>query len=193
MDEDLERCCGLDVHRDTIVACLMVPEEKTLRSFRATTDGLRELVVWLHDGDCWDVAMESTGVYWKPVYNMLELAGISAIVVNARHMKAVPGRKKDTKDAEWICDLFKHGLLRSSFVPDRPQRELRELVRLRSAYVRERTREVNRIQKTLEGANIKLHRTAVSEALGVSGRAMVEAMLAGETDPDMIAGREKPS
>jgi transposase len=191
MDEVLERCCGLDVHRDSVVGCLRTPGKKELRTFRATTDGLREMARWLQEADCWDVAMESTGVYWKPVYNVLELAGIRAIVVNARHMKAVPGKKTDMKDAEWISDLFKHGLLRGSFVPDRPQRELRELVRLRSAYVRERTRDVNRLQKTLEGANIKLRGVAVSDVLGVSGRAMVEAMVAGDTDPEVIASKVK--
>jgi transposase len=135
--------------------------------------------------------MESTGVYWKPVFNVLELAGVQAMVVNAAHMKAVPGRKTDVKDAEWIADLFQHGLLKGSFIPDRPQRELRELVRYRKSLVSDRTREVNRVQKVLEGANIKLKGTGASDVMGVSARAMIEAIIAGETDPDVIASHVK--
>jgi transposase len=191
MDVVHERCCGLDVHKDTVVACLLEPEAKQIRSFRTTTDQLREMVFWLTASDCWHVAMESTGVYWKPVLNILELAGIEAIVVNASHMKAVPGRKTDVKDAEWIADLFQHGLLRGSFIPDRPQRELRELVRYRKSLISDRTREVNRVQKVLEGANIKLIGTGASDVMGVSARAMIEAMIAGETDPDVIVSHVK--
>lgn len=191
MDVLHERCCGLDVHKDTVVACLMTPLGKEMRRFRTTTEHLRELVAWLHEADCWHAAMESTGVYWKPILNILELGGIEAIVVNARHMKAVPGKKNDKKDAEWIAELFRHGLLRASFIPSRPQRELQELVRFRTALIRERTREVNRIQKVLEGANIKLKGTAVSDVLGISGRAMLQAMIDGETDPDAIASHVK--
>ena len=125
------------------------------------------MVLWLTESDCWHVAMESTGVYWKPVFNVLELAGVEAMVVNAAHMKAVPGRKTDVKDAEWIADLFQHGLLKGSFIPDRPQRELRELVRYRKSLISDRTREVNRVQKVLEGANIKLKGTGASDVMGV--------------------------
>jgi transposase len=189
MDVLHKRCCGLDVHKDTVVACLVTPEGKERRTFRTTTSQLRLLVEWLKESDCWHVAMESTGVYWKPVYNLFELAGINAMVVNARHMKAVPGRKTDVKDAEWICDLLQHGLLRGSFIPDRSQRELQELIRYRTGLVRERTREVNRIQKSLEGANLKIKGTAVSDVLGVSARSMIEAIIAGESDPVAIAGQ----
>jgi transposase len=186
-----KRCCGLDVHKDTVVACLLTPESREIRSFRTTTDQLREMVLWLTESDCWHVAMESTGVYWKPVFNVLELAGIEAMVVNAAHMKALPGRKTDVKDAEWIADLFQHGLLKGSFIPDRPQRELRELVRYRKSLISDRTREVNRVQKVLEGANIKLKGTGASDVMGVSARAMIEAIIAGETDPDVIASHVK--
>jgi transposase len=189
MDVVHERCCGLDVHKGTVVVCLMTPQGKQVKTFRTTTEQLRQLVQWMQAEDCWHAAMESTGVYWKPIYNILELSGIEAIVVNARHMKALPGRKTDVRDAEWICDLFRHGLVRGSFVPERPQRELQELVRFRTALIRERTREVNRIQKVLEGANIKLKGTAVSDVLGLSGRAMLQAMIDGETDPDAISAR----
>jgi transposase len=129
--------------------------------------------------------MESTGVYWKPIYNVLELSGMELLVVNARHIKAVPGRKTDVKDAEWICDLLRHGLLQGSFIPDRPQRELQELVHYRRALVDERNREVNRIHKVLQGANIKLS-DAVTDVLGVSGRAMLDALADGETEPDAV-------
>lgn len=186
-----KRCCGLDVHKDTVVACLLTPGSREIRTFRTTTDQLREMVLWLTESDCWHVAMESTGVYWKPVFNVLELAGVEAMVVNAAHMKAVPGRKTDVKDAEWIADLFQHGLLKGSFIPDRPQRELRELVRYRKSLISDRTREVNRVQKVLEGANIKLKGTGASDVMGVSARAMIEAMIAGETDPDVIASHVK--
>jgi transposase len=184
-------CCGLDVHKDTIVACLLKPRGREIRTFRTTTDQLREMVFWLTEADCWHVAMESTGVYWKPVFNILELAEIDAMVVNAAHMKALPGRKTDVKDAEWIADLFRHGLLKGSFIPDRPQRELRELVRYRRSLLSDRTREVNRVQKVLEGANIKLKGTGASDVMGVSARAMIEAMIAGETDPDVIVSHVK--
>ena len=147
MDVVHERCCGLDVHKDTVVACLLEPEAKQVRSFRTTTEQLREMVFWLTEANCWHVAMESTGVFWKPVLNILELTGIEAIVVNASHMKAVPGRKTDVKDAEWIAESIQHGLLRGSFIPDRPQRELRELVRYRKSLIGDRTREVNRVQQ----------------------------------------------
>jgi transposase len=171
------------------VACLLTPEGKQVRTFRTTTDQLRRLVTWLREEDCWHAAMESTGVYWRPIVNVLELGGLEATLVNARHMKALPGRKTDVRDAEWIADLFKHGLLKRSYVPDRTQRELQELVRFRTALIRERTRETNRIQKVLEGANIKLKGTAVSDVLGLSAREMLQAMIDGETNPDVIAGK----
>jgi len=183
-----ERCCGLDVHKKSVTACLITPAGKERRAFETTTDALLELVDWLLDLECTHVAMESTGVYWKPVYNLLESADIEAIVVNAHHIKAVPGRKTDIKDAEWIADLLRHGLLRGSFIPDRPQRELRELVTYRRSLVQERTREVNRIHKVLEGANLKLSSVA-TDVLGVSGRAILGSLIQGEEDPSTLANR----
>lgn len=150
------------------------------------TKDLLHLLDWIKGHRCTVVAMESTGVYWKPVYNVLECTDLNLMIVNAQHIKAVPGRKTDVKDAEWICDLLCHGLLKGSFIPSRDQRELRELVRYRRSLVEERTREVNRLQKVLEGANIKLGSVA-SSVVGVSGRLMIEAMIAGETDAASLA------
>jgi transposase len=188
MDVVHKRCCGLDVHKSTVVACLMTGRKKETRTFRTTTEQLRCLAIWLNEANCTAVAMESTGVYWKPIYNVLELSGMELLVVNARHIKAVPGRKTDVKDAEWICDLLRHGLLRGSFIPDRSQRELQELVHYRRSLVDERNREVNRIHKVLQGANIKLS-DAVTDVLGVSGRAMLDALASGETEPEAIIGQ----
>mgnify|MGYP005856085561 CR=1 FL=1 len=181
-----QRCCGLDVHKKAVTACLVTPGGKEKRTFGTTTDALLELADWLATSGCTHVAMESTGVYWKPVYNLLESTGMEVLVVNAQHIKAVPGRKTDIKDAEWIADLLRHGLLRGSFIPDRPQRELQELVRYRRSLIQERSREVNRVQKVLEGANIKLASVAAN-VLGVSGRAMLEALVRGEEDPSVLA------
>ena len=185
MESIIERCCGLDVHKKSVVACAITPEVQEVRTFRTMTKDLLELSDWLKDHGVTHAAMESTGVYWKPVYNLLE-ADFSVWVVNAHHMKAVPGRKTDVKDAEWIADLLRHGLLRASFIPDRPQRELRELTRYRRSLVEERTREANRIQKVLEGANVKLGAVA-TDVLGVSGRAMLKALSEGEEDPKALA------
>lgn len=183
-------CCGLDVHEKTVVACLLTagtgPKPKRqVRSFGTFTRDLEALADWLGEGGCTDVAMESTGSYWKPVYNQLD-SRFSVIVVNARHLKAVPGRKSDVRDAEWIADLLQHGLLKASFVPQRAQREMRELTRYRAKKVQERASEVNRIQKMLQEANIKLGQVA-SSVVGVSGRAMLEQLAAGETDPEELA------
>ena len=185
MESIIERCCGLDVHKKSVVACAITPEVQEVRTFRTMTRDLLALADWLKDHRVTHVAMESTGVYWKPVYNLLE-DEFRVWVVNAHHMKAVPGRKTDVKDAEWIADLLRHGLLRSSFIPDRPQRELRELTRYRRSLVQERTREANRIQKVLEGANVKLGSVA-TDVLGVSGRAMLKALSEGEEDPKALA------
>jgi transposase len=179
-------CCGLDVHKKRVVACLITPEGKETRSFGTMTTDLRALAEWLVSAGCTHVAMESTGVYWKPIYNLLETTGMQLILVNAHHIKAVPGRKTDVKDSEWIADLLRHGLLRGSFIPDRAQRELQELVRYRKSLVQERGREVNRIQKVLEGANIKLG-SVVSDVMGASGRAMLEALAHGASNPDVVA------
>lgn len=181
-----ERCCGLDVHKKTIVACAIVPEGKETKTFLTMTRNLIELTDWIKSKGCTHVAMESTGDYWKPIYNLLELEDIDTIVVNAQHMKAVPGRKTDVKDAEWIARLVRHGLVQGSFIPKRDQRELREVVRYRRSIIEERSREVNRIQKVLEGGNIKLSSVA-SNILGVSARMMLEAMIQGETDTIKLA------
>jgi transposase len=161
-------CCGLDVHKKEITAALMTgSDEVVVKVFGTTTNALRAMVNWLKEAGCEQVAMESTGVYWKPVYNILELEGIPVIVVNASHMRNIPGRQTDVADAEWIADLLRHGLLRASFIPDKEQREYRELVRYRNSRVEERTREVNRLQKMLEGMNIKLG-DFVSNVMGKS-------------------------
>lgn len=183
-------CCGLDVHKKTVVACvLMLPPtgvlQKEVRTFSTMTQDLLALADWLTDCGVTHVAMESTGVYWKPVYNLLE-GLFELLVVNAQHVKAVPGRKTDVRDAEWIADLLRHGLLRPSFVPSAPQRVLRDLTRYRTTVVQDRARLANRLQKVLEDANIKLAGVA-SNVLGVSARAMLAAMLTGETDPDILA------
>ena len=189
MDTFHLRCCGLDVHKKSVVACAITPEGRETRTFRTMTGDLLALADWLRERGVSQVAMESTGVYWKPVYNLLE-DEFNVMVVNAAHIKAVPGRKTDVKDAEWIAELLQYGLLRASFIPDRAQRELRELTRYRRSLVQERSREANRVQKLLEGANIKLASVA-TDVLGVSGRAMLAALAAGEEDPRVLAGLAK--
>lgn len=181
-----ERCCGLDVHKKSITACIITPQGKEIRTFATMTQNLIELVDWVKQNRCTHVAMESTGDYWKPIYNLLELEDLQPLVVNAQHIKAVPGRKTDVRDAEWITRLLRHGLVQGSFIPNRDQRELREIVRYRRSMIEERTREVNRLQKVLEGGNIKLSSVA-SNVLGVSGRQMLEAMIQGETDTTILA------
>jgi transposase len=178
------------VHKKRVVACLLTPgpdgtPRKEVRTFSTMTEDLLMLGDWLTGAGCTHVAMESTGVYWQPIYNLLE-GELELLVVNARHMKAVPGRKTDVKDCEWIAELLRHGLLRASFVPDRPQRELRELTRYRSTLVAERSAEINRVQKTLEGANIKLASVA-TDIMGVSGRQMLAALVEGVKDGAAVA------
>ena len=180
MDKIYDKCCGIDVHKKLIVACFRCGRKQELREFGATTRELLTLADWLKEGGCEMVAMESTASYWKPLYNILESSDLNAMVVNARHMKAVPGRKTDVKDAEWIADLLQHGLLKASYIPDKDQRELRELVRYRKSLVGERTRELNRLQKMLEGANIKLSGT-VSDINGKSARSILEYLLTGDS------------
>jgi len=184
------RCAGLDVHKKTVVACVLVPGGKQVRTFGTVTDELLRLADWLAGEQVTHVAMESTGVYWKPIYNVLESTGLDLLVVNAQHIKAVPGRKTDVKDAEWIADLLKHGLVRASFIPSRPQRELRELVRYRRSLTEQRGHVVQRIQKLLEGANIKLSDVA-SDVVGVSGLAMLRALAGGEHDVERLAEMSK--
>lgn len=186
MEVVYSHCCGLDVHKKIVVACIVSPAGKEIRTFSTMTDDLISMVDWLKEKGCTHVAMESTGSFWKPIFNLLELEDIEALVVNAKHMKNVPGRKTDVKDAEWIAGLLRHGLLQGSYIPSRDQRELREIIRYRRSLIDERAREVNRVQKVLEGANIKLSSVA-SDVLGKSGRAMIEAMIAGEEDPEILS------
>jgi transposase len=186
MDVVIERACGMDVHKDSITACIMTPEGKEIQTFSTKTVFLLQLVDWIKQHSCTHVAMESTSVYWKPIVNLLEAEDIEFLVVNAQHMKAVPGRKTDVKDAEWIAKLLRHGLLKASYIPNRNQRELRELVRYRRSIIEERARQHNRIQKVLEGANIKLG-SVVSDVLGVSARDMLDAIADGEEDPEKLA------
>ena len=181
-----ERCAGCDVHKKTVVVHVVVPGHSEARTFGTTTRDLLTLVDWLAALQVTHVAMESTGVYWKPLYNLLETTGMTVYVVNAAHMKAVPGRKTDVQDAEWICDLMRHGLLKASLIPSRPQRELRELVRYRISLVSERTAEANRIQKVLEGGNIKLG-SVVSDILGKSRPRDVGRPGGGTSGPEDIA------
>lgn len=189
MDVLYRCCCGMDVHKDTVAACVLVWEvggaRKQKRIFGTTTQQLLELSDWLHSQEVTHVAMESTGVYWKPIWNILE-GQFDITLVNAQHFRSVPGRKTDLKDGEWIGDLLQHGLLRKSFVPERPIRELRDLTRSRAMLAREKVRLSCRIQKVLEDANIKLSSVA-SDVLGSSGRAMLNAMIKGETDPAALA------
>ncbi len=178
MEKVYDKCCGIDVHKKLIVACFKCGNRQETREFGATTREILEMADWLGQGGCQMAAMESTGSYWKPLYNILESCGLDAMVVNAHHMKAVPGRKTDVKDAEWIADLLQHGLLRASYIPDKDQRELRELVRYRKSLVGERNRELNRLQKMLEGANIKISGT-ITDINGKSARNILEHILSG--------------
>jgi transposase len=185
-----ERCCGLDIHKQLVVACLLVPgpgkePQRELRSFGTMTDDLLQLAGWLAAAGCTHVAMESTGVYWKPIYNLLE-GSFELLLVNARHIQQVPGRKTDVRGCEWLADLLRHGLLKPSFVPDRAQRELRGLTRYRTALVRERAAGVNRLQKTLEGANIELSSVATN-VMGLSGRQILAALVRGSDEPAGLA------
>jgi transposase len=184
------RCAGCDVHKKTVKVCLLIREangqaHKEFRTYGTTTHELLELADWLKEQGCTHLAMEGTGVYWKPVYNLLE-GSVDLLVVNARHIKAVPGRKTDMKDAEWIADLLQHGLLKASFIPSAPQRELRELTRYRVRLTEERAREVNRVQKTLEDTNLKLG-DVVSDVMGKASRMILSAIADGETDPIRLA------
>ena len=181
-----ERCCGLDVHKKNVVACVLTSEGQQVRTFGTMTRELLKLLDWLQEEKVTALAMESTGVYWKPVLNLLEGHGIELMVVNPAHMKAVAGRKTDVKDAQWIADLLRHGLLRPSRIPERPARELQEAVRYRHSLVAMRADEVRRLQKVLEGANIKLGDVA-ADVVGKSGRDMLQALASGVTDSDQMA------
>jgi len=186
----IQRGCGLDVHQATVVACLLIVRkdgkvQKQMRTFGTTTRELVGLCEWLLSEGCTHVAMESTGVYWKPIYAILEGA-LEIVVANAQHIKKVPGRKTDVKDAEWIADLLCHGLLRSSFVPPKPIRELRDLMRYRRKLVESQAAERNRLLKVLETANIKLANVA-TDVFGMSGRLMLRALIAGKATPQEMA------
>ena len=189
-----KRCCGLDVHKKVIVACLLLLEpdgelRSEIRKFGTMTQDLLELLDWLQQAGCTHVAMASTGVYWKPIYNILE-GHLEVVVVNAQHLKGVPGRKTDVLDAEWLAECFQLGLLKASFIPPAPVRELRDLTRYRTSLIRERARTANRLQKVLEDANIKLA-GVVTDIQGVSAWAMLQAIVSGTTDPEALADLAK--
>jgi transposase len=183
-------CCGLDVHKRSITACVLLSGaggkgQREIRRFGTMTRDLLELADWLQSQQVTHVAMESTGVYWKPVWNILE-GQVEVVLVNAQHIKAVPGRKTDTKDCQWIAELLQHGLVRGSFIPPTPIRQLRDLTRMRASLRQDHTAVANRMQKILEDANIKLASVA-SDWLGVSGRAILAQLLAGEEDAEKLA------
>jgi transposase len=187
-------CAGIDVHKKVLYVCLLKVESegrvsREVRTFGTTTRELLTLLDWLLAEYCESVAMESTGVYWKPVFNILE-SSLKVVLVNAQHVKALPGRKTDVQDCEWIAELHLHGLVRPSFIPPREIRELRDLVRTRTKLIAERAQHVNRIQKVLEDANVKLGSVA-ADVLGVSGRAMLERIVAGETDAQTLADQAR--
>jgi transposase len=190
MEVKYERCCGIDVHKKTVVACVIVPGSdgqptKETQTFETMTEDLEALSRWLSACGVTHVAMESTGVYWKPVYNLLD-GRFEVLVVNAEHVKALSGRKTDVADAAWLADLLRHGLLKGSFIPSVLLRELRDLTRYRTKLTDERKSEVNRLQKVLEDANLKLASVA-SDVMGVSGRAILNELVQGNTDPALLA------
>src|SRR5437899_3815172 len=188
MDVIHPKCAGLDVHKDSVVACARLGTGPTgareVKTFGSATRDLLALSDWLTAHGCTHVAMEATGVYWKPVWHVLE-GSFELVLANAMHVRNIPGRKSDVNDATWIADLLAHGLIRGSFVPPAPIQELRDLTRTRKQLVREIAQHTLRIQKTLEDANIKLT-GIISDVLGKSGRAMLEALIAGETDPEKL-------
>ena len=188
-------CAGLDVHKETVVACMrhMVggTVKREVRTFDTTTTGLLALADWLASEGCTVVAMEATGVYWKPVWHVLSDGDFALVLANAKHVRNVPGRKTDVNDATWLADLLAHGLIRASFVPDADTQVLRNLLRTRKQLVRERSSHVQRLQKTLEDANIKLD-SVVTDIIGMTGRAMLAALIDGETDPGKLAALAHP-
>ena len=166
-----------------LLACVFTSvRNREIRQFGTMTDDILQLVQWLKDTNCEMTAMDSTGIYWKPVYYIFEEEGIPVMIVNAQHIKGVPGRKTDVKDAEWIADLVRHGLVKASYIPNREQRELREITRYREELIEERARELNRIQSVLEGANIKLG-SIITDISGKSGISILKAIVNGNTDP----------
>jgi transposase len=194
--EVIHQCCGgLDVHKDTAVANVRLASgtkvAREVRTFETTTSGLLNLLAWLTEMGCTHVAMEATGVYWKPVWNILSDGGFELILANAAHIKNVPGRKTDVCDAVWIADLLAHGLIRSSFVPEQEIQELRELMRTRKQLSRQQISHIQRLQKTLESANIKLD-SVITDIIGKTGRAMIQALIGGESDPVKLAALADP-
>lgn len=189
------RCGGLDVHKDTVVANVRLASgakvTREVRTFETTTSQLLSLLTWLTEKGCTHVAMEATGVYWKPVWNILSDGGFELILANAAHIKNVPGRKTDVSDAAWIADLLAHGLIRSSFVPEQEIQELRELMRTRKQLSRQQISHIQRLQKTLESANIKLD-SVITDIIGKTGRAMIQALIGGESDPVKLAALADP-
>ena len=183
-------CAGLDLHKETVVACIRHMLNGTVttevKSFQTTTQQLMDLSDWLSSQGVTHIAMEATGVYWKPVWHILSDGEFELVLANAAHVKNVPGRKTDVNDATWLADLMAHGLIRASFVPDEPTQQMRDLLRTRKQFVRERSSHTQRIQKTLEDANIKLD-SVITDIVGLSGRRMIEALIAGETDPEALA------
>lgn len=183
------RCCGIDVHKESVVACLRIQEARRARTevrrFGTTTGELLQLHAWLAEAGCTHVAIESTSIYWKPVFNLLE-GSFEVVLANAYHVKAVPGRKTDVKDCEWLADLLAHGLIRGSFIPPPEIRALRDLTRHRKSLLRDRVAAVNRVHKLLESANIKMG-NVMTDVMGVSGRAMLNALVAGERSPETLS------
>jgi transposase len=183
-------CAGLDLHKETVVACIRHMVDGTVttevKSFQTTTQQLMELSDWLSSQGVTHIAMEATGVYWKPVWHVLSDGEFVLVLANAAHVKNVPGRKTDVNDATWLADLMAHGLIRASFVPDEPTQQMRDLLRTRKQFARERSSHTQRIQKTLEDANIKLD-SVITDIVGLSGRRMIEALIAGQTDPEALA------
>jgi transposase len=189
MEVKYTHCAGLDVHKKTVVACRIIPQadgwRQEVATFGTMTHDLLALADWLRAAGVTHVAMESTGIYWRPIFNLLE-AEFTVLLANAKHIKHVPGRKTDIKDAQWLAQLLQHGLLKPSFVPAAPQRALRELVRYRTKLIQDRTQEINRVQKVLEDANLKLT-SVVSDVMGLSAREMLQGLMAGETNAQALA------
>lgn len=183
------KCCGIDVHKKKLVACLRTGRKSEIREFGAKTKDIKELVNWLKESECEMIAMESTSVYWKPLINIFEMKHLDFMVVNAKDFKSVPGRKTDVADSEWLAQLLQHGLLKSSYIPTREQRELREACRYRKKIIEERARGRNRLQKQLEGANIKLS-SIVSSIEGTTSMNLLEYVLNNEDEIDEAKARE---
>lgn len=190
MEAIIERCCGIDVHKKSITVCLMIGAASTkplatIKTFSTMTEDLIACREWLVSEGCTHAVLENTGVYWKPLFNVLEDV-IEVVLANARHIKNVPGRKTDVKDCEWLAQLLRHGLVKGSFIPPKPIRQLRDLTRCRQKLVQQRSSEINRLQKFLDDANIKLS-SVVSDINGVSAQAMIQHLISGDMNPEQMA------